>query len=313
MMELKTKLIEETNRISARLLPRNRLGYIIPPSVNLIEAHVTPLLPSTLTPDGVCLVVLALGLSVVTLFLAAIGVLQIIVSAMSLILVARCAIVSVEHKQPRETSALLTYFVLLSGVGLLEGTPLAFFLSFIPFYSFVKSFFFLVLCVPQTGIALRIYDALARPYFGPGGVFASSPAAAPGQTKTGESEARIDVFVKTFERSAGEGPVYCIFSMDTTEGDESVCFVTSTTGGNFYQHLYLPMPTSWSREEVDDASVTMKVTVMAKQQFGSDSEVGSASCRLQKDMLPKSLDLSVSNDGVSNNVGTLCIDVSSSS
>ena len=98
------------------------------------------------------------------------------VRVLSLVFVARNSIKAIEGGCKSDAKAILAHLCILALIEFIEKTPLSIILDAIPFFDIIKATFVLVCSTPSTGVAMKVYRALAEPYFGAGNVFSNSPS-----------------------------------------------------------------------------------------------------------------------------------------
>ena len=161
----------------------------------------------------------------------------------------------------------------MQSLSFLEKTHAAVIFSVIPFWGLFKGAFLTLCSVPATGVAMKLYDLAAAPFFSPGGALSSQSLAAPSESRH-SSGPMIKCLVKGSSGLPADGSLYLLIEETVLGADQSEGrrFKTAcATGGSWTEDIYVPK---------SEGSTLLLFTVMAKQQFGSDTVVGSAEVSL---------------------------------
>jgi hypothetical protein len=143
----------------------------------LVDQHVGAALSNMgISIGGARLVVTAAKFVLFLIVAAMTGLLRIGVRVLSLVFVARNSIKAIEGGCESDAKAILAHLCILASIEFIEKTPLSIILDAIPFFDIIKATFVLVCSTPSTGVAMKVYRALAEPYFGAGNVFSNSPS-----------------------------------------------------------------------------------------------------------------------------------------
>lgn len=263
--------------------------------------------PLGLTQEATRLLVAAAVFTVLLLISAMTGLLQVGIQVVSLALVARNAIIQVEKPsiqgQNEDAKAILCYLVIYYMADYFERSPLFFLIEAIPFYSLIKGTTLLVISTPTTGVALKIYGALAEPYFGPGGAFSSVPAGVPSAT-SGYTSPGFVCTVKCASGIALGTPLYCILSLAKEDGTplNEDRFITSSNDLHSWGADTKTLP-------FNAEATTLTIAIKQKQQLGSDTTLGLTSVPLSNlTSDPKEMDVPLAKDG--EQVGGLSLSMS---
>lgn len=227
---------------------------------------------------------------------------------------------AIETRSP-DTKPLLAYLLLMMTFSFIEQYTYLGVVTSMPIIAALKSVLMLFCSVPQTGAALFVYSAVAAPWFGPGGKFASPSAGSASSSRKsaksasggggGDNEATKKLAVVVKHLVGAEPCAEPLYVMLESSGlAEGLRFVTLAKAFSddlvaWQETLVLPFGAAADGSE-------LKVSVFKKQQFGSDTLLGSASMALESLSLlgadtqkVSSLDLAL--EGVS---GTLSLDCS---
>ena len=242
----------------------------------LVGQHAAPVLSKyNISTVGARLVVTtAAAAMLLTVIAAMTSLLSVGLQALSLVLVARNSIKAIEGGQRQDTKAILAYLCIMMTVDFIQKTHLSIVLDAIPFFSVMKSFFMLICSTPSTGVAMKVYGAVAEPYFRTNSAASNSPVS------TSTAPVAPSGFVCTVGSASGllEGsPLYCMLSL-VKGSDQTMlskdCFLTAVcTQHQWAQTLTMPYSS--------EASL-LAIAIKEKQQFGSDTDVGKCSIPLSK-------------------------------
>jgi hypothetical protein len=238
----------------------------------LVDQHVGAELNNMgVSTGGARLVVTAATFVLFLIVAAMIGLLRIGVQFLSLLLVARNSIKAIEGGYESDAKAILAYLCILASIEFIEKTPLSIILDAVPLFGIIKATFMLVCSTPSTGVAMKVYRALAEPYFGAGNVFSNSPSS----SSTSMAPSAPLGFMCTVKSASGlpkGAPLYCMLSLAKGLDQAPLsgeCFLTAAnTQHKWAEALTLPF---------NPEATVLSIAIKEKQQFGSDSVVGTAS------------------------------------
>ena len=225
-----------------------------------------------------------------------VGVLKTFVQAASLLLVARTGVKAHESGNSGEVKSIIIYLIIMSAIDVLEKSPVGFVFEAVPFWAIIKAIFLFMCSTPASGISMRVYDTVAKPFFGAGGKFASAEAKAASAPEPPKGAPKVAVVVKTAS-SVPPGDVYAVLvAKDGAEvGFQLKTSVSSS--GKWGETVCLPKPKGPGE---------LTVELWVKETVGSDRMVGSGSCSLDGlGPQPKAVEVALGSE-----CGTISVDLS---
>jgi len=281
-----TRVVDEVNAFAATwTAPLNKLYEAIPGAGSFVDETVGPKLkPLGLTELGIRFLAVTCVVFIALLLATLLDLLAIFFQSTSVIIAGRNAIVALEHRSG-DAKPLLMYLVLMMGFDFLEGTPASALLRAIPFFGLIKGVFLFVCSVPTSGVSMKVYNAAFAQLFSPGGRFAVPPTPS-AKVLGGTAEPTKVVCTVKSGANLPSGDLYCIMKAKPSVDSDGVFFKTSASAtGTWNETICVPKD---SRTEMID------VSVMSKQQFGSDTLVGSCvAVILEVSLAPKNMNLNV--------------------
>lgn len=265
------KIIERLNKLAATIESPLEAIFKTCGFGNGIADSLLPHLPSGFSRGGANLVIVGLVGLLLTMIGAFLGFLQITIRIISLSIASRNSVVAIESGSS-DTKPLLVYFVLMIWFLELDRLPISFILNSIPLYGVAQRLFLLVCSVPESGVAMLVYDGLLR------------HACHVNQRKTPEvadsvKQKRLSLLIKS-ATAIPAGEVYCsvrVLFVDHEATDELTYRTLVSRNGQWHNTLDIPFP------EPQLTQCVVKIELLSKESIGSDKVVAETKFDLKID------------------------------
>lgn len=226
---------------------------------DVIENKLLPHLPSSFTRSGARLVIVGAVGIFLTIIGALLGFLQLTVRIVSLCLASRNSVVAIESGSSH-TKPLLVYFVLMIGFMEIDRLPFCVtVLNSIPFYGIAHRLFLLTCSVPESGVAMLVYETLLRPF------------CLEDQHKTLDKpdsvkQKQLSLIIKSVT-ALPAGEIYFsvrVFFLNHESTDELTYLTPVSRSGQWHEAVLIPLP------EPHLTHGAVKIELLSKEVIGSD-------------------------------------------